>query len=93
MNRSDIEAFYEEREAEYRELNIREHRDGERYIVDCPDCGTPMVLGEGWMGCRIPACPGCNDTADSWASDPRITEYRAATLAVCKADVTELVRS
>jgi hypothetical protein len=93
MNRTDIEAFYEEREAQYRELNIREHRDGERYIVDCPGCEAPMVLGEGWMGCSIPTCPDCNDTADSWASDPRVSEERAELLAAGEPDVTELVRS
>jgi len=89
----EIEQFYQDREDQYRALNIREHVDGARYIVDCPDCATPMVLGDGWMGCSIPSCPDCNDTADSWRSDPRISEDRAAVVADGDADVTELVRS
>jgi peptide subunit release factor 1 (eRF1) len=93
MSSDDIEQFYRERERQYQDLNIREHVDGERYIVDCPGCETPMILGEGWMGCRIPECPDCNQTADSWTSDPRISVDRAEALADGPADVTGLVRS
>lgn len=88
-----VEEFYQDREEQYRALNIREHFAEGKYIVDCPGCGESMVLGEGWMGCSIPECPDCNETADSWVSDPRISEEKADRLADGEADVTELVRS
>jgi peptide subunit release factor 1 (eRF1) len=93
MSESEIEQFYQEREEQYRTLNVREHVDGERYIVDCSGCGQPMILGDGWMGCKIPDCPDCNETADSWTDDPRIPEHRAETLAGGEANIRELVRS
>jgi len=89
---NDVERFYQERELQYQDCNIREHADGKRYIVDCPGCKSPMILGEGWMGCRIPECPDCNQTADSWATDPRISADRAEKLADGSADIPELVR-
>jgi hypothetical protein len=88
-----VEEFYQEREEQYRQLNIREHFLDQKYIVDCPGCGQAMVLGERWMGCNIPECPACNDTADSWMTDPTISEERAERLADGSADITELVRS
>lgn len=88
-----VEELYEEREQQYRDLNVRDHVDGKRFIVDCPgECGRPMVLGRGWMGCTIPKCPECNDSADSWSEDPRISEGKAETVSDGPADITELVR-
>ncbi|WP_276257187.1 hypothetical protein [Halomontanus rarus] len=89
---ADVEAYYRERESEYRDLNARDHREEGMFIIDCPGCGSSMVLGTGWMGCSVPACPECNDTADTWAFEPRISEERAEELSTGEADVTELVR-
>lgn len=93
MTDPEVEQFYEEREEQYRELNARAHVGVSKFIVDCPGCGSPMVLGKGWMGCSIPECPDCNDTDDEWIVDPRVSEARAEELSTGDADVTELVRS
>ena len=91
---SDVEEFYREREDKYRELNAREHAtDESKFIVDCPDCGTSMVLGQFWKGCSVPACPDCNETADTWAFEPRISEERADEIAADETDIAKLVRS
>lgn len=91
---SGVEEFYREREEEYRELNARDHADEpDKFIIDCPGCSTPMVLGQFWKGCSVPACPDCNDTADEWAFEPRISEDRADEIAAEETDITELVRS
>lgn len=50
------------------------------FVVRCPDCGEWMHLGYHWSGLSIPACPDCNDTADTWKNDPRISEGRAESL-------------
>lgn len=92
-NTDDVEQFYAEREAQYCELTIREHQREGKYIVDCPGCGESMVLGEGWMGCNIPECPDCNETADSWATDPRIDDETAEALADGEPEISELVRA
>jgi hypothetical protein len=88
----DGDAYYRTREKQYAKLNIRHHFDGKRYLVDCPGCAESMVLGDGWMGLRIPECPDCNDTADSWVTDPRVSPERADILADGNADIEELVR-
>lgn len=54
-------------------------------VVDCPGCETPMHLGQYWgelidEGHDVPECPDCNDTADEWSTDPRISEARAEEL-------------
>ncbi|ELZ05776.1 hypothetical protein [Natrialba aegyptia] len=91
---SDVEQFYDDREAEYRDLNARHHaEDPSKFIVDCPGCGSPMVLGQFWKGCSVPACPDCNDTADTWAFEPRVSEREADIVAADETDVSELVRS
>lgn len=89
---SNQDPVYAEREAQYAEFNIRHHVDGHRFIVDCPGCGSSMILGQGWMGCRLPECPDCNDSADEWAYEPRIDEEQATRLSDGPADVSELVR-
>lgn len=91
---ADIEAHYAEREQEYEDLNARDHATDEtKFIIDCPDCGTPMVLGQFWKGCSVPSCPDCNETADTWAFEPRISEERAEEIAAAETDISELVRS
>lgn len=91
---TDVQQFYAEREAEYRELNARTHTsEPDTFIVDCPDCATPMVLGQFWKGCSVPACPDCNDTADTWAFDPCISETHADAIAADETDISELVRA
>lgn len=91
---ADIEAHYTEREQEYENLNARAHANDEsKFIIDCPGCGTPMVLGQFWKGCSVPACPDCNETADTWAFEPRISEDRAEAIAADETDISELVRA
>ena len=94
ITEKDLEAFYEERIEQYEQLNARDSTKDGYFIVDCPgECSEPMHLGSGWQGCSVPACPDCNDTADSWRDDPRISEERAAELATDDRSVRELVVS
>ncbi|MFC4553595.1 MULTISPECIES: hypothetical protein [Halorussus] len=88
----DLEEFYAERIEQYRDLNARDSTQDGYFIVDCPgECGRPMHLGRGWRGCSIPTCPSCNETADEWGDDPRISEERADELAAEETSVRELV--
>lgn len=90
----DVAEHFAELGAEYQEQNARAHADNEsKFIIDCPDCGTPMVLGQFWKGCSVPACPDCNDTADTWAFEPRISDERADEIAADQTDISELVRA
>lgn len=90
----DLEAFYEERIEQYRALNAHDAtRDG-YFIIQCPgECGRPMLLGSGHRGCKPMACPECNETADSWTDDPRISEARAESLKADDANVEGLVKA
>ncbi len=94
MTDADVAEYYRERVREYQELNARAHADDDaKFIIDCPDCETPMVLGQYWKGVSVPACPDCNDTADTWAFEPRISEERADEIAADETDISELVRA
>ncbi len=89
-----LEAFYAERIDLYRELNAHDATREGFFIIDCPgECGQPMLLGAGWQGTKPPACPECNETADSWTDDPRISEEKAAELKADDANVEGLVKA
>lgn len=63
------------------------------FVVRCSSCGDWMHLGYYWSGLSIPACPDCNDSADSWGSDPRIAEDRAESLKGERRCLSELVNN
>jgi hypothetical protein len=90
----DVEEFYAERIELYRELNAHDATADGYFVIDCPgECGRPMHLGAGWRGCKPPACPDCNETADEWTDDPRVSDAKAESLKADEANVERLVKA
>jgi hypothetical protein len=83
----------EERKDEYLELDAWDSKLDAKWLIRCPGCGKPMLLGDGWTGCSIPECPECNDTADEWSYDPVVTESQAKELAADERNFSELIQS
>lgn len=94
MSTSDLEEYFRERIEEYEDLNAHDTTRDDFFLIDCPgECGRPMLLGPGWRGMAPPACIECNDTADTWTKDVRISEDEAEALKTDEANVRELVTS
>lgn len=94
MTRDDSGAakhHFKKRAEEYNEHDAWDSTREGYFLIRCPGCETPMHLGEGWRGCPIPECPDCNETADEWTDDPRITEERASELTADSQNLAELI--
>jgi hypothetical protein len=86
-----VEQHINEMKEEYVELDAWASKVPGKFIVRCPACETPMHLGEGWRGCHIPECPDCNDTADEWVDDPRVSDEQAHELLADERQFKELI--